>query len=97
MKHYIDDTALRDNIRRMLMSRVEVSLSELIKNYPITQGVSEVVSYLLIAIEAPQHKVDHTDTDVITIKMVNGDEKNLTIPRLVFRRENTLMETNHAQ
>ena len=93
---YIDDTALRDNIRRMLMSRVEVSLSELIKSYPITQGISEVVSYLLIAIDTPQHEVDRTNPEVITVKMVCGNERNLTIPRLVFRRESTLMETNHA-
>lgn len=93
---YIDDTALRDNIRRMLMSKVEVSLSELIKSYPITQGISEVVSYLLIAIDTPQHEVDRTNPEVITVKMVNGNERNLTIPRLVFRRESTLMETNHA-
>ena len=94
---YIDDTVLQDNISRMLMSRVEISLGELIKSYPITQGISEVVSYLLIAIDAPQHEVDVTTSEMITVKMVNGHERDLTIPRLIFRRESTLMETNHAQ
>ncbi len=77
---FVDEAELRDNIRRMLMSRVEVTLGDVIKNYPITQGVSEIVNYLLIAIQTSEHCVDRLDFEIITLKMVNGGDQTLRIP-----------------
>ena len=48
---HIDNTLLREQIERLLMSRSQVTLAEVAASYPIEQGMAEVVAYLLIAAE----------------------------------------------
>ncbi|MDX2076208.1 MAG: DUF3375 domain-containing protein [bacterium] len=84
---YIDDTLLHENIKRMLMSRKEVTLSEVITSYPITHGIAEVIAYLMIATDEPNHLVDRNIQDIISIKTHIGDERDVIVPRVIFRRE----------
>lgn len=93
---FIDETLLHDNIERQLMSRSEVTLAELVASYPIKQGMAEVVAYFMIAARETQHTIDHTLSDTLTIQTVDGDERRVIIPRVIFRRAAKLVETNHA-
>ncbi|MCL4256491.1 MAG: DUF3375 family protein, partial [Anaerolineae bacterium] len=93
---YIDQTLLQDNIQRMLMSRPEVFLTEVVTSYPISQGIAEVIAYLLIATDAPHHLIDRTTQDTIAIKTYRGDEKELIVPRVLFRRMTKQMDVIHG-
>jgi hypothetical protein len=94
---FIDDTILRDNIARLLMSRPEVTLAEVSQSYPVTLGVAEIVAYLQIAARGPQHTIDHSMRDVLLIKTPNNQEKSVEIPRIVFRRTFPKGEMNHVR
>ncbi len=83
---YIDETALLENIKRLLMSRAEVSLVELVRSYPIQLGMSEIIGYLLIAMREPQHSVDATIADEIPVTTREGVTKTVIGPRMIFRR-----------
>jgi len=83
---YIDETTLLENIKRLLMSRSEVSLVELARSYPIRLGISEVIGYLLIAVREPQHSVDATTADEIPVTTRDGVTKTVISPRVIFRR-----------
>jgi hypothetical protein len=93
---FIDETLLYENIERQLMSRSEITLAELVAGYPIEQGMAELVAYFLIAAHEPQHTVDRTIQDTVLIQTLDGDERDITLPRVIFRRAAKLAEVNHA-
>jgi len=93
---FIDETLLHNNIERQLMSRAEVTLAELAASYPVKQGMAEVIAYFLIAAREPQHIIDRTLRDTILIHMLDGDERSVAVPRVVFRRVVQPIEVNHA-
>jgi hypothetical protein len=93
---FIDEAILQDNIKRLLMSRSELTLAELVASYPITQGMAELMAYVLIAAQEPQHNIDRRLQDRITIQMLNGDEREVIVPRVIFRRVVNQPEANHA-
>ena len=73
-------------IATALESRVEISLSELIKIYQIDGGMEEVVEYLEIA-HQPPHTIDEEVKDSIEVANVLQDSQmKTTMPRIVFRR-----------
>jgi hypothetical protein len=94
---YIDQTILHENIQRLLMSRAEVTLAEVFTSYPIEQGMAEVVAYLLIAANAPEHSIDRTVSDTIPMATADSDERTVTVPRIIFRREQQKIEVNGAK
>jgi Protein of unknown function (DUF3375) len=74
-------------IATALESRVEISLSELIKIYPIDGGMEEVVEYLEIA-HQPPHTIDDDVKDSIEVANVLQDSQmKTTMPRIVFHRQ----------
>ncbi len=93
---FIDETLLRDNIKRLLMSRSEVTLPELVKQYPIEQGMAELVAYLLIAAGEPDHTIKRDLHEEITIRMLEGDERRVIVPHVVFSRATKQVELNHV-
>lgn len=83
---FIDNTLLHDNIKRLLMSRSEITLPELVTHYPITQGIAELVAYLLIAAQESQHTIERNLREEITIHMIEGEERHVAVPQVIFRR-----------
>jgi hypothetical protein len=74
-------------IATALESRVEISLSELIKIYQIDGGMEEVVEYLEIA-HQPPHMIDDEVKESIEVANVSqGSQMKTTMPRIVFRRQ----------
>ena len=93
---YIDNEQLQDNITRLLMSHNEITLAQLINSYPITQGMAEVVAYLVIAAKGQQHTIDSTQYDDMSILTERNNEPYLIrVPRIIFRRE-LLVEAMHV-
>ncbi|MEQ8674208.1 MAG: DUF3375 domain-containing protein [Aggregatilineales bacterium] len=93
---FIDETLLHDNIKRLLMSRSEITLPELVQQYPIKQGMAEVVTYLLIAAQEARHGVDQNLREEISISMLEGEERRVIVPHVVFRRAIKQGEINHV-
>ena len=83
---YVDSMVLRDNIERLLMSRAEVTLSDVCRFYPIKLGISEVIEYVHIAVREPQHSIERDELEELLIRTPGGEEKSIVIPRIIFRR-----------
>ncbi|MEM7797791.1 MAG: DUF3375 domain-containing protein [Chloroflexota bacterium] len=90
---YIDQRRLREQIERLLLSRAAVTLAELTSIYPVTQGVAEIVTYVIIAAGEPQHEVDQNRFEEITVAHPLDTQQNgtsgpitqLSVPRLLFK------------
>ncbi len=94
---FIDQRVLQANIKRLLMSRPEVTLAELVESYPVTQGIAEVIAYVLIAAREPQHTVDRTASQIIVIQTPgSAGPKSIAAPKVVFRQPRRGVEVNGA-
>ena len=84
---YVDESLLAQRIDRALEERDRVSLTELIEQHPVTQGLPEVVVYLALATKSERHSVDSSTIDSVKIEGLAPDSwLQLKLPTVVFRR-----------
>jgi Protein of unknown function (DUF3375) len=80
-------------IATALESRSEISLSELIKIYPIDCSMEEVVEYLEIAHQPPHTIDDEVKESIEVANVLRDSQMKTTMPRIVFRRQAYLSGT----
>lgn len=84
---YVDEDALIDRIERILEQRSTVTLTDLIQIYPVTQGLSEVLTYLTIAERFDRHSIDTSIIELTIIpSLKTGIDLKLKLPQIIFRR-----------
>lgn len=78
---------LEGNIAKILKKQSTVTFSEIIKTYPIKNGLAEVITYFSIASKGEQHKIETTQKENIPwLHEETKIEKKITLPKLVFSR-----------
>lgn len=85
-QHYVDARVLQAQIRYALQDRTQISLSELLKLYPVEKGLSEVVAYLHIASESDHALVNSDDNEEIAWQDEQGNRKQAWMPEVIFTR-----------
>lgn len=85
-QHYVDERELLARIRHALQNRQQISLSELVKQYPVRKGLSEVVAYLHIASESDHALVNAEQVEVIIWLDDKGHQKEVSMPEVIFTR-----------
>jgi hypothetical protein len=81
----IDREKLNDNIRAVLEKQDQVTLGELIENYPITRGIAEIVAYLSIASASMKHIID--SNAFVKIQWTEKDAvKTVRMPRVIYTK-----------
>ncbi|OED46732.1 hypothetical protein ACH42_03490 [Endozoicomonas sp. (ex Bugula neritina AB1)] len=85
-QHYVDERELRARIRYALQDRTQISLSELIKQYPVKKGLSEIVAYLHIASESDHALVNSECDEMILWQDDKGRQKEASMPEVLFTR-----------
>lgn len=85
-QHYVDERELRARIRHALQNRPQISLSELVKDYPVEKGLSEVVAYLHIASDSDHALVNQEREEVISWQDDQGHRKEAFMPEVLFIR-----------
>ena len=85
---YIDEDLLTQRIAQILEHTSSVTLVDLIQRYPVTQGLSEIVSYLAIAARFERHSIDYgiMDEIIVTSRLNLETQLKLTIPKTIFYR-----------
>jgi len=79
--HPVDFEKLRENIREFLQTRVQVSLPELLAEYPPRNGILEVMAYLVIAESDGPHVIfDEVDF----IELPDAPERRFKVPKVLF-------------
>jgi len=81
---YVDKTRLMAQIRRALQTRHQVSLADLVKSFPLEQGLAELVAYLSLATEDDAAVIDDTHKQELTWVDSEGRRRTATLPLVIF-------------
>lgn len=82
----IDKAQLLSYIRRDLQSNSQISLSELLTEHPLQQGLAELVAYMQLASEWPCAVVEEDTRDVVQWQAKDGTVRRARLPRIIFVR-----------
>ncbi|WP_137937877.1 DUF3375 domain-containing protein [Chitinivorax sp. B] len=86
----VDRVQLARHVRQALQTRSQVTLAELTTQFPLQQGVAELVAYLQLGSDAFKAMVDETVTDTIDWQIVETDGSHTVrrarLPRMIFVR-----------
>lgn len=82
----VDPSELKAKLQSALRERPHISLSELVREYPLRHGLSELVFYLQLAGEQEGSLVDEDRIDVIEWSS-EGTTRRANLPHVVFVRQ----------
>ncbi len=82
----VDKAKLKANIRRLLQVREQVTLPEVIKQYPLTRGLAELVTYFAIASADEKAVFDEEVKEKIYWQDDDGSRRGAVLPRIIFSR-----------
>jgi flagellar motility protein MotE (MotC chaperone) len=83
---HVDKSRLLACIRRALQTRQQVSLAQLVSEYPLSQGLSELVAYLAIASEDSKAVIDDRKKETIGWIDASGFSRRAVLPTVIFSR-----------
>ncbi len=83
---YVDETELAQRIRTALQDANQVSLGQLVHLFPVEKGVAEIVAYLNLAEKDDRAMVSDEDSEEITIQTMDGRQKQVRVPQVIFVR-----------
>ena len=82
----VDKALLARNLRQALQQRPEITLAQLLEQYPLHQGLAELVAYLQLAAEQGAAVDDQAEADHVRWQAADGRHKSARLPRVVFSR-----------
>ena len=83
---FVDRGRLERQIDRLLLRRSPLSLGEILAVYPLTQGLAELVVYLVIASERPTTAVDESREEILGWEGEEGSRRQARLARILFFR-----------
>lgn len=83
---YVDKEKLKDQIGYMLQIQDSITLSQVIAHYPVKLGLSELVTYLVIASESTQATFHSDDLEEVSWKDEAGKKRVARMAKIIFRR-----------
>jgi hypothetical protein len=81
---YVDKARLAANIRRVLQTRAQVTLADLVAQHPLEQGLAELIAYLSLASEDRSAVIDDAHTDALTWIDARQTARQARLPRVIF-------------
>ncbi|VAX36987.1 FIG149030: hypothetical protein [hydrothermal vent metagenome] len=82
---YINMDTLRRNIEAALLECSSITLVELIKKYPVNNGLAEVVGYFSIASEEG-YEINEDQKEEVLMTYQDETVKKFLLPRVVFKK-----------
>ncbi len=84
---YIDIDLLRNNVKSILRTKPQVSLSELLHHYESAKGTAEILGYMQIAAEDSRHYINNDRTEKLNIFNIDSGKRfELEAPLVIFKR-----------
>lgn len=80
----IDKTRLLGNIRQLLKKQSQVSLKQVIENYPLQKGLAELLAYITLIQQYDKHAVNNDATEDILFDDIQ--RKHLRLPQIIFSK-----------
>ncbi|MCK5813927.1 MAG: DUF3375 domain-containing protein [Cocleimonas sp.] len=95
-QQWVDEIQLRKNIRKLLQTKQQISLSEVLETYPLKQGLAELVAYLNIATKRKHTVIDEKTTEQLIFskessastqhELLEMSQRVAQIPKIIFSR-----------
>lgn len=85
----MDKQLLENNIQQLLKRYAQISLSDVVKIYPVQNGLAEIITYFSIASTSNVHEIIPTESIAIPWIMEQEDgilEKSIQLPEILFKR-----------
>lgn len=83
---YVDRERLRGCIRRALQQRDTIGLGDVLQQFPLEQGLAELVTYLAIATDEWPSAVDEEREETVLWTDESGLTRRARVPAVTFRR-----------
>lgn len=81
---YVNKSRLQESLRMALRQQTQISLSELIQQYPLQQGLAELVTWLELATSNKRCVFDEKQNQLISWYDENGIHRRASVPLIVF-------------
>ncbi|MDX8398106.1 MAG: DUF3375 domain-containing protein [Mariprofundaceae bacterium] len=82
----VDKGRLKQALALALQQHSQVSLADLLQQYPLQHGLAELVVWLQMASEQTRSMIDEDNTDVVQWHTTQGLVKQATLPHVLFVR-----------
>jgi flagellar motility protein MotE (MotC chaperone) len=92
---YVDKLRLTAHIRRMLQTRSQVSLAEVVEKAPLEHGLAELVAYLSIAADSDTAIIDDRNKQILSWTEESGNMRRATLPLVIFNRPAQRLASMH--
>ena len=83
---YVDKTLLQSRIRQALQTRHHISLADLVAQWPLEQGLAELVAYLSLASDDEAAAIDDSRKQTLWWIDDEGTQRQATLPLVIFGR-----------
>ncbi|GAA3678486.1 DUF3375 domain-containing protein [Lentzea roselyniae] len=81
---YVDPERLSEGVRRVLRTRDQIGLAEVLDRQPLEQGLTELVTYLSLSDPSFRVVFDEQVRERVHWRDLDGVERMATIPRVTF-------------
>lgn len=81
---YIDKARLLGTLRLALRKQPRISLGDLLQQYPLEQGLAELVAWLELASAQRRSSFDDQQTQLITWQDGEGRQRHASVPLIIF-------------
>ena len=82
----LDKARLAAHVRQALQVREQITLTELLNEYPLEQGLAELVAYLSLAGDDSKALFDEAHVDTVQWRDAQGVARSASLPRVIFNR-----------
>ncbi len=82
----VDKAHLATQVRHALQARQQITLEELLAEFPLEHGLAELVAYLVLASEDNKALFDEVNYDVVRWVDGDGASRSASLPRVIFNR-----------
>lgn len=83
---YVDKEKLKDRIGYLLQTLDKITLSRIIELYPLELGLSELITYLVIASESPQAAFYPEEAEEVSWTDETGKRRVAKLTSIIFQR-----------
>lgn len=86
----VDEDVLKGRIEALLEYKSQFRLSELLMQYPVEQGLTEILTYCALAAKDPRHSIEVDESETLTFPALTSEdgpqERVLIVPKVRYQR-----------
>lgn len=81
---FIDKEQLENNVAETLKKKKQITLKDVVERYPVTKGLSEVLTYINIATQSSKSFINREKEELIMID--DKGTKAIRLPEIIFTK-----------